>query len=370
MSRIEDDSFDKYDIYYKSLKDFYNFDAPENISNRLNNVKKDIKVIKDQLFELSGKTANSADEIVTDSINNNDEWSIYTDDQLIPATKMIPDLQSLLDLRKKGFMPNRGNYSGQGAYDYNVEFSNYLRNQSNVSSNSMLMIERPTSIDELIDQKITQIKQKSGAYFNYGHIPLDPPQALYAAPTPRPMPEPLPQPLYAAPEPIPIPNPLIQPLYAVKPDPDIGIQQPLYAVKPDPDIGIQQPLYAVKPDPNKIVPIMQPEYGVDPDPKKIVPIMQPEYGVDPDPNRINPIKQPVYGVAPDPGRIKPIIQPEYGVDPDPNRISPIKQPVYGVAPDPDRIKPIKMPLYDGGSKDLPKGGDEFVNLYETDIIKK
>ena len=316
MSQLE--SSNKYDIYYKNLENFSNVNSPSNISSETNTIKKEMSKIKDQLFELGGKGAASAEDVLTDKIKVNQNWDTYAEEALIPSTKKIPDLKKLLEKRKN---INTGIYNVEYVRDYygsNSNFDEYLSNQATTK----IFRDPYSEIDEKIDNKISEIRKLAkveptriidpGYQVLYG-----PPQALYGPP-------------------------VIQPAYGIKPD--MPIVQPAYGVEPIVQ-PIVQPAYGIEPiyrDPVIDFPITQPEYGIKPD----QPIFQPLYGVK-EPETAVIVNQALYGVKdPKDTIIRQFDQALYGVK-EPETLIAIRQPVYGVKE--PTIRPCEQGLY--GVKD-------------------
>ena len=225
----------KYDIYYKNLNKFYDFNSPENIANETKNINEEFKKIKDQLFELEGKSASAADDLVDYTTDGNLLWDNYANDALIPATKKIPELKELLDERKKFKSKTTAEF-----YEYNPEFLNNIKNQSDSKEINEYYV--TNYIDEKIDKKIYEI-QKLARVTRVGYVDPQPSRPF---------------------------DPVLQPEYGV-----IEPVQPLIYGPPlvQPEYGVIEPVQPVLYGP----PIIQPEYGVPSRPFE--PVIQPEYGV-------------------------------------------------------------------------------------------
>ncbi len=150
---------DKYDDYYKKLKNFYNVNSPDTISSETKTIKQEFKAIKDLLFELEGHTAETVDDIVSETAKSNKKWNIYTEDALIPATNKVPNLKALLERRTKlEKTPSSRVVGGNEFYDYDGHFIAYSN-----GGDTRLVSTSSTTLDPTIDKLIKEIRKLAQA---------------------------------------------------------------------------------------------------------------------------------------------------------------------------------------------------------------
>ena len=311
--------------YYRKLKDFNYYSGPKEISDKLAEIKKNIKNVKSKMEELSGSTILYETDVVDNLSTIVDDTKNYVDDALTPATKKIKGLKTDLETYYKQTSSSLSSRTGNDKnvvyedFDYNDNFKNYLSTEGR----------RLTSIERKIYQQISDIQSESSYNFRTGSgpitsiYPIDPivavpdygvePTFIHAAPA------------YGV-EPIEI---TAVPMYGVQIPPEV-YSAPSYGVIPitgihaTPKYGVELPTEVYSAPSYGVIPTTgihaTPKYGVEL-PTEITAV--PDYGVQLPITGIH--ATPKYGVElpteitaiPDYGVQLPItdlqVQPRYGV---------------------------------------------------------
>ena len=154
--------------YYRKLKDFNYYSGPKEISDKLAEIKKNIKNVKSKMEELSGSTILYETDVVDNLSTIVDDTKNYVDDALTPATKKIKELKTDLETYYKQTSSSLSSRTGNDEnvvyenFDYNDNFKNYLSTEGR----------RLTSIERKIYQQISDIQSESSYNFRSGSVTL------------------------------------------------------------------------------------------------------------------------------------------------------------------------------------------------------
>ena len=154
--------------YYRKLKDFNYYSGPKEISDKLAEIKKNIKNVKSKMEELSGSTILYETDVVDNLSTIVDDTKNYVDDALTPATKKIKGLKTDLETYYKQTTSSLSSRTGNDKnvvyedFDYNDNFKNYLSTEGR----------RLTSIERKIYQQISDIQSESSYNFRTGSGPI------------------------------------------------------------------------------------------------------------------------------------------------------------------------------------------------------
>jgi hypothetical protein len=324
--------------YYQKLKNFNYYSGPKEISDKLAEIKKNLKTIKSRMEELNGSTIMYQSDIVDGLDLVVDDVKNYVDDALDPATKQIESLKSDLEQYYQKYRNSK--IEDEIVYDnytYNDSFNNYLSTEGR----------RLSSIERRIYQKISDIQSLSNYNFRYSSslygTTIYPYEYTLAIPT---------SPIEVTPKygvELPTSEIFAYPDYGVQlpteliATPKYGVELPTSEIFAYPDYGVQLPTeieatpkYGVELPTTPIV--ATPKYGVELPTTPIV--ATPKYGVELPTSEI--FAYPDYGVqlptselymVPDYGVQLPTSElyayPKYGVEPVYEVYS---APSYGVEP--------------------------------------
>ncbi len=154
--------------YYRKLKDFNYYSGPKEISDKLAEIKKNIKNVKSKMEELSGSTILYETDVVDNLSTIVDDTKNYVDDALTPATKKIKGLKTDLETYYKQTTSSLSSRTGNDKnvvyedFDYNDNFKSYLSTEGR----------RLTSIERKIYQQISDIQSESSYNFRTGSGPI------------------------------------------------------------------------------------------------------------------------------------------------------------------------------------------------------